>query len=1509
MHLKKESSRSNRSKRHHAELDTYTPNELTDGLNRLSVNRYQKLARKSARDFVKSEPSISTPLTPMQQHGESIRFMDFLVQTTVDKHSKNLEVRALAQKYSDAPQTPAAKAVALTQFEKNSQVYIEKEQMFNAGVEMGYATSTLCSQVAIITKNKELSRFANGIGAMTQAVNGINQIAQASAMMSQAAAASSAAATTTAVTSAAASGASAMASGAMMLGAVGAVVAAGIMIYSMCSEEEEADNGLGYALTAIHSTVMAMWEDMRAHFAEVFKQLDIIDKKITEMERQNWKRFVAQMKAIHYYGESTREQLKDLKTAVQGAVNHLHDGMKSYLNEITDETAITMLDTIRLEGPEETIKHLSDRIPQLAYWLNKKATIKDHAGRIDTPFGKLDVDSETLTRELKKTITSDTIESLSYPLGLFASIAMHVDPTILPKKALTQMINTQDWNRVLECYLDVIRLGLSTISTLDPKQQDAYLDITRKIKDKPLLILEFLSNLVDSDKLWLQLINDYYHEVIHIQHQINEILEQKYQEWSQDDAVLKCKTLDILVSTEDHFNFNCSIPKDEDVFLKHIDNCSHYLRHNSHLSRNAPDPIPSFPLIEGDMHGALLKRKIEVVLTGETNKKFQPVCNQGLLYIAKAMKIAFLCISQYVQNSELEESLNPVLDQFTIYMNFIDSAENVENKRRLTLFFGVYSGSYQLMFKSMSTVILNCEPTPVPNYCNTIQMMNQRVKYHVFEQNIFKELNKQLQRKRTEVGHDISTRIDTKQLECVRLKLLSFIALLNPDFKFDLSGAQNTIQGLIKKLVTRGSLGSLKNLLSSEFAASLLQADLGYPISLNCTVNTANAMVKNRVREKSLHQHPLWQTMAHAYASIEMLEQTLVQAQLMEARLEENQIEEMLAEGMLLLASHHQQFSDGLQTMRSVIKQAQALVSTQAISETTLIEQTKALRDLEEKFTYRMDAAIDLNQKISTDYEAPDVDLTSIETPIALSEKKKALFAQRWMKKADSMVKFSFPETIRLLKKGLKEFHALPKTNAPAVLFVGKTQVGKSTLANAVTDVLYELAQNQFGRPCVRKSSASIVDEYAKTGQGQASETILPNVKLSPDGTCYLVDMPGYQDTRNTPHRISTGVAFQCIQEHYKEMKGVVIVCEENEFLMNGFGSLRTTLENVGRILPAYTDGANNHVILAVTNSRGEATQESFLTVLRTLLTTEYASAITADRRAVKRALLYLTQSADKIVLVNAENLASVAEFYQKIKDMDVSAMSQFNLTPSSDAMSLIKIVLQTITSAERELTHRINQLQGALKKQCKSQLLISMEISHELAQLQSDLQASLSLLDDAEGEILLEFTGLVEDQKALVRLAVEVMGTLSHLFNTADERKETANAQELIEKYTELEMNQPLFNRIREIDLMLSDTQGYETDDEAEALFEQDTRDYLANEPLIVAEDVDEDSDDENEPVEKQIWVKPDETAGRRTLQPAFQALAQRPAFLQFFNEKGYAVMHVDEEISVQLCTKMSDL
>lgn len=89
---KASSSTKTSSKSYYAELEQFTPDELTDGLNRLSVDRYQKFARKSAKDFVQFEPSMSAPLTSIQQHGESIQFMDFLVQSTrVDSFKKVTE--------------------------------------------------------------------------------------------------------------------------------------------------------------------------------------------------------------------------------------------------------------------------------------------------------------------------------------------------------------------------------------------------------------------------------------------------------------------------------------------------------------------------------------------------------------------------------------------------------------------------------------------------------------------------------------------------------------------------------------------------------------------------------------------------------------------------------------------------------------------------------------------------------------------------------------------------------------------------------------------------------------------------------------------------------------------------------------------------------------------------------------------------------------------------------------------------------------------------------------------------------------------------------------------------------------------------------------------------------------------------------------------------------------------------------------------------------------------------
>ena len=250
--------------------------------------------------------------------------------------------------------------------------------------------------------------------------------------------------------------------------------------------------------------------------------------------------------------------------------------------------------------------------------------------------------------------------------------------------------------------------------------------------------------------------------------------------------------------------------------------------------------------------------------------------------------------------------------------------------------------------------------------------------------------------------------------------------------------------------------------------------------------------------------------------------------------------------------------------------------------------------------------------------------------------------------------------------------------------------------------------------------------------------------------------------------------------------------------------------------------------------------------------------------------------------------------------------MSQFNLTPTSDLIELFKKLMKTIVSAEHELRTRIEQLQAVLNHQFKSQLLATdMSVSIDLVACQEKLKTMLAQLNQETPDESFEFTCLVDEQLALEQKATELLGTLSQLLNTEGHttvmsRAEISAAEELIEKYAEQEESQAFFSHMAEIEAILSDSCGYETDDEARGLLDEDTRDFLSDNGMTLIHD---ETDEWNEDASgSSIWIKPDETPGLRIVHPAYHAVAKSVGFTRFFQSKGYTLTSLDEDVSVQL-------
>ena len=1422
----------------------WVSSDITDDLNTLSLKNHKRLIRsqesikKIARQFDSPVMQSRTPLTPAQQQQESIRFMDFLVQTKLEKYETNTGVETAAKKYSDAPQTVADKSKALAQFEKEAQPHIEKEQQFNAGVNLGYATSNVCNQVASLTKNKDFGRFAQGLGAVTQAVDGINKISQASAIISQAAAANSAAqtaaATSSAVQTAATSTASgaigtAMAGGAMMMGAIGMVIAAGSMIYSLCSEPDEED-GLGSALNMIHSTIMEMWLDMRHHFAIVFEKLDELDRKITDMERQNWKRFLASMTAIHYYGEITREQLRDLKTTSHEHLNYVHHGLESYLKTIIRADSRSVVSYIGKIGQAKTRDKLAKHSNKLEAWLTQGASIQDYSGYIPTRHNKLNITTETLITQLKNAMALEVINDGSYPLGLYASLARSIDSRILSGENLNTIVNPQDWNRVLASYIEVIQNGIPLIikeSTASERQ--FFIDEISNIKNVPTLVLSLLSDIRHSDTLWQKLIQDYSKAVLALQANIKQILEEKRQEFNAvydlppEDDILRLHE-----STSENITRIQGAPLPESL---KIDDPIAWLQ-TLHATYDSQYERPQMvwgaiydhrhAWLGGDRAtgqlGSISAKQAEILFNKD--KHFSKIIQDPYFLIAKKYKFVDVDLSCFHQNFQPEHPQQWDGHNTTYFTFSLRSKELKESFIQMNLYVNpsINPGGGGLHGFDRATGV---------NYAQwsgggqrQMEVSQKRAISNAMKKKIQGRLEQEvLSKYRKSAAQIIATRVDFASLECASLKLFSFMKLIDPTFSIKLDSTKQSIQTLINDVATSGSIESLQKLLNTTLDVTLLSTDLKYPNpSLSSlSLSRLNSFLKKKINAKPLTEHPLWQTMAHALASLEMLEYKLTQASNSKTGLEREQIDEALSNGVLKIIEHDQAFSVGLYEMQSILTRAKLLVPIGLIKQTDLTRMTEQVTKINEQFKIRTEASIDLNDSLEDIEYTPPVDNNipmEADHPVILSAEKKAQLAQKWIENAQSCMTFSFQETVNLLEKDFSEWiaHLLTNPNASITLLVGGTQKGKSTLANALSGATYEFTKDELGRRRVKKRNDSVIDEFTQTGTGLGSETIFPKIKLNTDGTNYLIDMPGYDDTRGEPQQISTGIAFQYLKSHCKTLKSIVMTCDENEFLSDGFVSLRTTLKNVGLMLPSWTSTSKNHVLLAITKPRGDITREGVLKLLKKLLSTEYATVTESNKLAVKKALLYLTNAPDHIVFVDVTNPASVAELDSKINALAPSKISLFNFTPSSTEMSLMKQVFQIIIDAKQELKQNIRRLGCALSMHLKNELSsICVEMPNELIENHTLIKSSLSGLDASEVDRFLDFTILVDQQKDLIKQTLVTIGTLRKLLNTNNDISFSVDdfhsiANDLIEKCAEYKANRIFFNRMIKISALFGE-------------------------------------------------------------------------------------------------------
>ena len=113
------------------------------------------------------------------------------------------------------------------------------------------------------------------------------------------------------------------------------------------------------------------------------------------------------------------------------------------------------------------------------------------------------------------------------------------------------------------------------------------------------------------------------------------------------------------------------------------------------------------------------------------------------------------------------------------------------------------------------------------------------------------------------------------------------------------------------------------------------------------------------------------------------------------------------------------------------------------------------------------------------------------------------------------------------------------------IVFIGRTQAGKSTIHNLVTGGKLKIAHNNKADP----NRANIIlgnnednDKRAVIGVGYRSETSLPNI-YEYQGQTY-VDCPGFGDARGFAESVSNGLGIQRVFEAAKSVRLIAVAAE-----------------------------------------------------------------------------------------------------------------------------------------------------------------------------------------------------------------------------------------------------------------------------------------------------------------------------------------------------------------------------
>ena len=1510
----------------------------------------------AAKEFKKEHRNLAHS---QKEHdsAERIRLLDAAAAHINEQFPNDARTEGDYLDYLNSQPTEAARVRALKRFQDKTQRYHRDDV---SGLLNGM--SNFLNQVQRCTTNKEVKMLAGGLDALNKFRQGMETMSDAMK-----------------------SGVSTIASSGKSADAAAMILSGILTIWSLCQEEDEGD-GLSEAFQAIHSQLRELTQEMRQNFQITWQRLDAIVYKLDKMERNNVYRFLNTLHVIDSFKDMTMERFKRVHCelyALHGNVDHVYRSLKSYLDTLNDANMKIAVGMIRLQSEEEIIADRYKHSATLAHWLSDAAATTGRSGYIPREYGKLSITSQDMVSKITSANAPEQQSQDALLLGLFGSIAHDADPNILSEQELPYLVSPQHWFKALRVYTHVVRLGMPKILSGTPAQRAGYLEQLHEIKRVPETTLNLYAQLRASTNVWETLEKNYVAALNDVQQQIKTIVEKHRQalnrqfqldpawnllrlDGSARDAIRRLDTKpELKTALKNQFYPHGFLKK---MGVTADDRLALELPPEERGAYATPKPgvLP-------EDNGALSPTQIEIV-TREQNTALYEFLNDSRFLLARAFlpEKVDLDLSCYVQKTMSSD-----------WWNEPGGRHRVDEPQGycVSMVMSMTHQGIRVPFSDVNLFMHVTQPykmNPVnpgvlhqyyedhsnwwKNPASTTYVSRPEMKAYDRNQ-LLTSLDQLLAERRTLLRDDLLENLDLTRFEAARLQLLSMIQLLCPDFKIDVSrdiktqwsrgfrssfrpseqqssGLKELLYQLssVHRQVTAFSPTSLSTLLSTSFSEKLLLAD-GIRMTKGSLKpefwDYADYRDKKYIREiidaSQLSQLRIWRDMTQAMAALNMLERDLSQNAARPEILEQERIEALFDTTMTELSAHHQTVGDALSSLKKTATQLRPLAST--MDKSMMVRINEADHILEEAFS-RLDGTMYdadvLSDEMSSTYVMPSINAEPEKPAVTLSPETRELLRTRWKTYLTSS-DIPLDETITLIAHFMAHLRTISHVRVPAILFMGRSGVGKSTSVNACLGVDYQLAENDTGFTIVKPIHDDVV-EPAKVSHEEESETLVPQLFMAHEDADYcLIDTAGFLDNRGKAFQISNGIAMQALATHLQEVKGIVITVEERDVEDPKYLLLGMVLAQVGRLLPEFKEGINNHVVLEITKPSGRLTPTQLLTRLKAWAKKSYpaGASLSPEQQAIQRALSYVTQSEENIAFVDVTNRESVSAFRETLDQLPVSDIDLFDFTPSSDNITLIKTLIQRLIDVKHELeikrlTHQqaIQHIAANALDQCAA----SLPEAYNNAFNDIDALSEIDQLMKEQSAIVTTITGAIGSMQSLLKPNRHVPSSL------VSGDAETIGLA-LLETHTELEFNQTLFEDIGYIAELFSikatqadkshsrffsrapqhaaessagiDRTGYETDRESEKKLNRDSKAYCHTHTVAVDVDSDDDSDDEAE--EKPAWVRSEklfgeEAIGQRILRKKYSSLAKDPRFFSFLRKEGHHLINEDETLVAQL-------